>query len=259
MMVALRFARRELRGGVRGLWIVLACLALGVAAIAAVGSLREGVEAGLASEGRRLLGGDLEVQGGAQPLPAALRDWLRARGATVSDIVQMRSMLIAANGERQLVELKAVDPAYPLVGTADVAERHAAGRLWRAQDGVPGLVAEPVVLDRLGIKPGALVRLGRSTFAVRGALLREPDRVAAFTILGPAGDDRHGEPGGDRAGAARQPAQLRSARHLAAGRQSRADAQPSCARRFRIRAGGSGSPPIPRRASAGSSTRPACS
>src|SRR3569833_2513082 len=40
LMLALRLARRELRGGVHGLWIVLLCLALGVAVIAAVGSLR---------------------------------------------------------------------------------------------------------------------------------------------------------------------------------------------------------------------------
>ena len=68
-MIALRLALRELRGGVRGLRIVIACLALGVAAIAAVGSLREGIERGLQVEGRRLLGGDMEVQGGAQALP----------------------------------------------------------------------------------------------------------------------------------------------------------------------------------------------
>ena len=107
-MIALRYAARELRAGVRGLRIVLACLALGVGAIAAVGSLREGVQAGLASEGRRLLGGDLEVQTGAEAPPEALRAWLRGRGATLSGIVGMRSMLVVpgpdgAGGARQLV------------------------------------------------------------------------------------------------------------------------------------------------------------
>ena len=153
----------------RGLRIVLACLALGVAAIAAVGSLREGIEAGLASDGRRAA--RRRPRGARRRAAAcrtALRDWLRARGATVSDIVQMRSMLIAANGERQLVELKAVDPPIRWSGTAEVDGRHAARRCWRRRTGVPGLVAEPVVLDRLGVKPGALVRLGRSTFALRG-------------------------------------------------------------------------------------------
>ena len=188
-MIALRFARRELRGGVRGLRIVLACLALGVGAIAAVGSLREGIERVLATEGRRILGGDLEIQSGAQPLPDTLRDWFRARGGQVSDVVQMRSMLVATgpgggSGERQLVELKAVDPAYPLVGAAAVS----AGPLQDAlseRDGVAGLVAEQVVLDRLGVQPGATLRLGQSTVQVRGVLVSEPDRVATPTILGP--------------------------------------------------------------------------
>ena len=55
---------------------------------------------------------------GSQPLSGALRDWLRARGARLSEVVQMRSMLVAPTGERQLVELKAVDAAWPLVGEA---------------------------------------------------------------------------------------------------------------------------------------------
>ncbi len=63
LRLAGRLARRELRGGVRGLWIVLACLALGVAAITAVGTLRTGIERTLAAEGRTILGGDVEVVG----------------------------------------------------------------------------------------------------------------------------------------------------------------------------------------------------
>jgi len=55
--VAAKFARRELRGGLRGFRIFLACVILGVAAIAAVGTLRESVRAGLADQGAALLGG----------------------------------------------------------------------------------------------------------------------------------------------------------------------------------------------------------
>jgi putative ABC transport system permease protein len=165
---------------VRGLRIVLACLALGVAAITAVGSLREGIARGLAADGRRILGGDIEIQSGAQPLPDSLRDWLRARGARLSDIVTMRSMLVAPNGERQLVELKAADAAYPLVGAAELSSGALQPSL---ADG--GLVAEPVVLDRLGVHPGDHVRLGAATLEVRAGLLREPDRVVTPTILGP--------------------------------------------------------------------------
>ncbi len=180
-MIALTLARRELRGGTRGLRIVLACLALGVAAIAAVGNLQAGIEQGLADNGRTMLGGDIEVQSGAQPLPDSLRSWFHARGATTSDVVSMRSMLVAPNGERQLVELKAVDPAYPLVGAATLDPP---GPLQPALEN-QGLVVEPLVMERLGIKPGATVRLGSTTVTLRAALTSEPDRVAAPMLLAP--------------------------------------------------------------------------
>lgn len=180
MSLVLRLARRELRGGVRGLGIVLACLALGVAAIAAVGTLREGIERGLARDGARILGGDLSVQGGAQALPDELRVWLRGRGAKVSDAVTMRSMLVAPSGERLLVELKAVDGAWPLLGTAVLDPP---GPVQPAL--ADGLVAERLVLDRLGVQPGAMVRLGGAPFVLRAVLADEPDRVSSASIFGP--------------------------------------------------------------------------
>ncbi|MBO0710901.1 MAG: ABC transporter permease [Acetobacteraceae bacterium] len=174
-MLPLRLALRDLRGGVRGLRIVLACLALGVAVIGGVGGLTRAVEQGLAAEGRTILGGDLEIDGGAQPLPETLRAWLRDRGAHLSDIVQMRSMLIAPSGERQLIELKAVDRAWPLVGAADPPVV-ALGR--------EGLAADPVVLDRLGLRQGDPVRLGTATFRLAGPISEEPDRVGGASLIG---------------------------------------------------------------------------
>ncbi len=182
MKLAWRLARRELRTASRGLRIVLACLALGVAAIAAVGSLRAGVERGMAADGARILGGDIDIQGGAQPLPDALRDWLRARGARISDVVTMRSMLVAPSGERVLVELKAVDGAWPLVGRAGFDPP---GVRLDARDGVSGLAVEPLLKERLGVHAGDRLRLGNATLELRGALTGEPDRVASPSIFGP--------------------------------------------------------------------------
>jgi putative ABC transport system permease protein len=184
-MLAFTLARRELRGGVRGLWIVLLCLALGVGVIAAVGTLRAAVDAGLKADGRALLGGDLEIDGGSQPLPDQLRDRLHDLRATTSDVTQMRSMLVATSGERQLIELKAVDARWPLVGEAAIQPVQPLADALQQRDGRYGLLAEPLVLDRLGLHPDDTVRLGTASFRVAGALTHEPDRVASAAILGP--------------------------------------------------------------------------
>ncbi len=185
MILALRLARRELRGGVRGLRIVVACLALGVAVIGAVGTLRIATERGLQADGRRLLGGDLEIDSGAQTLPDTVRDWLTARGARQSEVVELRTLLVAPSGERTLVELKAVDPAWPLVGTVGTDPSLPVVQALAEQGGRFGLLTSQVVLDRLGLHPGDTARLGNASFAVRAALASEPDALATPALFGP--------------------------------------------------------------------------
>jgi putative ABC transport system permease protein len=179
-MLAPRIALRDLRGGLRGMRIVLACLALGVAAIASVGSLRAAMDRGLATEGRRLLGGDVAIESGSEPLPDALGAWLAARGARHSAIVRLRSLLVAPSGERLLVEVKAVDGAYPLVGAARLTPAMGLQAALGA-----GLVADPLILQRLGLHAGDHVRLGEAGFALQGALDSEPDQVGGASIMGP--------------------------------------------------------------------------
>ncbi len=180
MMLALRFARRELRGGVRGLRGIVLCLALGVAVIAGVGGLRAAVDAGMAADGRRILGGDLEIDAGVDPLPPGLRDWLRPRVSGMSEVTQMRSIVVAASGERQLVELKAVDGAWPLIGAAGIDPPQPLATALASG----GILLDPVIIDRLRLKVGDVVRLGNARFRVAGALKLEPDRVVTPSLFG---------------------------------------------------------------------------
>ena len=160
--------------------VVLACLALGVAAIAAVGSLRAAVDRGLATEGARLLGGDIAIDDGAQDLPDSLRSWLQARHGQVSAIVQLRTLLVAPGGDRLLVDLKAVDGAYPLIGGVALEPPM---RLAEALQG--GVAADPLVLERLRLHPGDIVRIGNTRLALRATLRSEPDHAGGVSLLGP--------------------------------------------------------------------------
>src|SRR6185437_11279221 len=181
MTLAFKLARRELRGGVRGLLVVVLCLALGVGVIAAVGSLQAAVQAGLAADGRALLGGDLDIDTGPETIPSTLPAWLVRQGARTSQVVQMRSMLVAPSGQRQLIDLKAVDDAWPLVGAAGIDPPQILPSAFANH----GLLVEQVVLDRLKLQPGDNVRLGIASFHVSGVLTSEPDRVATAGLLAP--------------------------------------------------------------------------
>ena len=110
LALALRFALREMRGGLSGFFIFLACIALGVAAIGGVNSVAQAITIGVQSQGQSLLGGDIRFRLIHREANDAERAFLDDLG-DVAVSAAMRSMLRLADGEDQtLVEVKAVDP-----------------------------------------------------------------------------------------------------------------------------------------------------
>src|SRR6201996_9604055 len=130
----LRFAWRELRGGLRGFYVFIACIALGVMAIAGVGSVAASLGDGLAREGRTLLGGDVSfslIQREAKPDEIA---YLRTRGK-LSVTAMLRAMARAPDGQLALVEIKAVDDSYPTLGALSLNPPMPAHDLVAERDG----------------------------------------------------------------------------------------------------------------------------
>ena len=182
--LSLRIARRELRGGLAGFRVFLLCLALGVAAIAGVGSLSQALVAGLDADARLLLGGDVEVRLTHREATPEQRLWLEGQGR-LSHIVEMRAMARADGGERSLVELKAVDGDYPLYGAVRLEPSVPLERALGVVDGVWGVAAEPSLLRKLGVGVGDRLKVGELSYQVRAEIAREPDRGADAFVLGP--------------------------------------------------------------------------
>ncbi|MEL6451248.1 MAG: FtsX-like permease family protein [Pseudomonadota bacterium] len=183
-----RFARRELRGGLRGFRIFLACLALGVAAIAAVGTVRSAIEAGLAREGAALLGGDAELDFTYRFATEDERAWMDTVATDVSEIADFRSMAVVDTGgavERGLTQIKAVDSAYPLIGSVALEPEMPLATALAGADGLPGAVMERALIDRLGLQIGDVFALGTQDFVLSATLTREPDSAAGGFGLGP--------------------------------------------------------------------------
>ena len=174
-----RMARREMRGSLGKFRVFLAALLLGVAAIGTVGSVADAMRAGIADNARVLLGGDIELSSLHTPPDAAI---IAAAGdfGQVSKVVQMRAMLQAGD-QRKLVELKAVDTQWPLVGTALVSTAQPLPDLLANN----GIIADGAILRSLGLKPGDKARLGDSEVTVAATLINEPDRSISFVSFGP--------------------------------------------------------------------------
>jgi putative ABC transport system permease protein len=182
--LALRYALRELRGGLRGFYVFIACIALGVMAIAGVGSVAASLGEGLAREGRTLLGGDVAfslIQREAKPDEVG---FLRARGE-VSVAATLRAMARAADGRLALVELKAVDGVYPMLGELTLDPQLPVADLLAEHDGAFGAAADSALLARLDLKIGDRVTIGGATFQIRSVVEAEPDKLAGGVGFGP--------------------------------------------------------------------------
>jgi putative ABC transport system permease protein len=176
----LGIAARELRSGISGFRIFIACVALGVLVITAVGAVSDALRAGFEKQGEAILGGDLTLSRTHVRAVGEERDAIDAFGR-VSETATMRTMARRPdNSDQALAELKAVDAAYPLVGVVEVAGGKPLQEALRE-----GAVVDPALLERLKLKVGDTIGLGSAQVKVAGALKTEPDGITDRLTYGP--------------------------------------------------------------------------
>ena len=107
MRFLFKLAWQDLRGSGQSLWVLCACLVLGVTLVAATGGLYQQVWQGLQADSRQISGGDLQVESRSR-LPVEAIEWMQARGQ-VSLLVELDTMMGTAAGDLQLVEVQSVD------------------------------------------------------------------------------------------------------------------------------------------------------
>jgi putative ABC transport system permease protein len=182
--LALRYAWRELRGGLRGFGVFVACIALGVMAIAGVGSVAQSLADGLSHAGSLILGGDLSFSLVQREATDDERRFLDAHGA-ISVVATLPTMAHSSDARTTLVEVKAVDSAYPLLGAVTVDPDTPLPALLARNGESFGAAADPALLTRLDLKVGDRITIGKAVIELRATLQNEPDRLAGGISLGP--------------------------------------------------------------------------
>lgn len=178
----MRLALRELRSGLGGFYVFIACVALGVLVITTVGALSDALKTGFARQGEAILGGDVTLARMHARATPAERDWMLAHGR-VSETATLRAIARRLDGQEQaLIELKAVDDAYPMAGAVVLKGGLALDQAIRHGDDA---AADPILLERLGLKAGDHIRIGNAELTVRDTIKSEPDGIADRLTYGP--------------------------------------------------------------------------
>ncbi|MEM6493764.1 MAG: FtsX-like permease family protein [Pseudomonadota bacterium] len=188
---AWKLARRDLNARFKGLRLLVVCIFLGTAALAAIGTLTSSIERELQASGQVILGGDLEVEVWQRGLNeeelSALEDLGTVSGGTrlqamaISDADTGASGDASAGGNAAPIELKAVDTRWPLFGFLTLAD----GRQVAAPQDNEAWLAQGA-MDRLDIAVGDRFRIGTVTLTAAGVIDDEPDRLSEGFALGPA-------------------------------------------------------------------------
>lgn len=178
----LGLALREFREGLNGFWIFIACVTLGVAVITAVGALSDGLRLGLSQQSAQILGGDVALSRPHLQANVKEREFFAQTGK-VSERATMRTMVRVPNRDDQtVVELKAVDQNYPMVGQVQLND----GKTFKSDVfDADTLAVDPILLDRLKVKLGDRIRLGEADLVVAATIKKEPDGLTDRLTYGP--------------------------------------------------------------------------
>lgn len=189
MTFILNLTIREIRSSWRRLLFFFLCIALGVGSVAALRSLIQNLNDVVGNDARALLTADIEISSTNDFSPGDIEKIESIIGS--SRIVEDRNEAIstaamarpvdASKPGVQFVELKGIEPPFPLVGD------------FRMSDGSPfdnallangGAIAARVFYEQLGVKVGERIRIGEGEFVLRGMFDEEPGGSSGFR-LGP--------------------------------------------------------------------------
>ncbi|WP_439515171.1 ABC transporter permease [Oceanibaculum nanhaiense] len=192
-MTILRLALRDLRGAMGGFWLLILCVALGTAAMAATGLLSRMVLDGVQAGARAGIGGDVSLRLYHRPPPPEHLALFNEAG-TASLTAELRPLAhggagggagAGGGGSSTLVEMKAVDAAYPLYGDVELEPPMPLAGALAARDGIRGAVVAEELLEALGLALGDRILIGGQAFEMRALIRAEPDRALRGFTLGP--------------------------------------------------------------------------
>ncbi len=178
---------REIRSSWRRLLFFFLCIALGVGSVVALRSLIQNLTRAVGTDARALLTADLEVSSTGDFSPADIAKIQSVIDS--SNIVEDRNETITtssmarpsdpANENLRLVELKGVQPPFPLVGDFVLDGGTAFEHSLLANNGA---IVARILLEDLNVKVGDRIKINEGEFEIRGSFDQEPGGSSGFRL-----------------------------------------------------------------------------
>jgi putative ABC transport system permease protein len=184
-MPKIHLVRRQLTGSLHQAAIFVLCVVLSLLTLVSLSGFSRSVHSSFLKDARSLHAADIIIHAHSpfsKPLLQELSGLEDQRKIASARVYEFYSIVRSAKGDASLLSnLKVVDPGYPFYGNVELAS----GRPFSAVLTPGTVVVEQALLDRLHLKIGDRVRIGKAAFTVRDTVTLEPDRPVNFFSLGP--------------------------------------------------------------------------
>jgi putative ABC transport system permease protein len=155
--------------------VLVFALVLAVAAITSVSFFTQRIQSALSQQSSLLIGGDLAVLAD-HPIPDAFAERAKAQSILTTRTYEFASMVIHGESS-QLVEIKAVEPNFPLRGHLTIGQHlNDVGQSVQTAPQLGEVWIEPRLATLLDVQVGDQLQVGELSLMVSAILLREPSR-----------------------------------------------------------------------------------
>jgi putative ABC transport system permease protein len=176
-----RMAWRDSRSQRGRLLIFSLAIVSGIAALAAIHSLKASVQKGIETQAKALLGSDLQISS-RQPLSEAEITRLKGMSREISRETTFPSMLkFLPGGGARMVQVRGIEGGYPYYGQVETMPADG----WQRLKQESGILLEPALLDQFGAKPGDEVELGGLRLRILGSVTKPAPKSSRFSGFAP--------------------------------------------------------------------------
>ena len=176
-----KYALRDFSRSYKKLWVITSTLFVSLLLLSLTFSVKEALNTEIANNSKELLGGDIQVTSGIDPLPENVISQLSALGK-VSTSIEFATMLSKSGESPVFTELRAVDSNYPLYGEIEALPEDASQKIF-ANAQKPTVLINESIQNLLNVSPGDDVVIMGQNFEVAGLVSSVPD-LAESAVFG---------------------------------------------------------------------------